>query len=274
MTIKAARNFIRVSAIAGLMAGSFAMSASAQDSNNEETYARLLQQIADVQAATDQKRLFLVKQQEQIASLRQQIDSADELKDSIRPLVVEMTAEIEKEMVKDIPFNYVERFARLDKLKEDLDSPEAPISSIFRQSMNLFDTEVIAGASVVSYNGQNPKTPGTRLAACDADINSTACSLPKAVKEQLPKDATKIQNQLLRDSVYDGYYLHFGRMSLIYLQYDSSEAWKWDKDAGDNGKGDWVAMKRADVLDARRAVRIARGESAPDVVLAPVEVGG
>jgi hypothetical protein len=272
VTIKAARKLMCVSALAGLMAGSFAFTAMGQDADAEKTYALLLQQIADVQASTDQKRLFLVQQEEQISSLKSQIASADDLKDSIRPMVVEKVAAIEKEMVKDVSFNYVERFSRLDRLKEDLDKPDAPIASVFRQLMNLYETEVIAGISVASYNGQNPVNPGTRLAACDADIKSTACDLPKAVKDAIGEDATKVENELLRESIYDGYYLHFGRLSLIYLQFDSSEAWKFDKEAGSNG--DWVEMDRSDVLDARRAVRIARGESAPDVVLAPIEIGG
>ncbi|RKQ70875.1 uncharacterized protein DUF3450 [Litorimonas taeanensis] len=269
MTIKATRKFMCVSALAAVMAGSFAFNAVSQESDLEATYASVLQQIADVQAATDQKRLYLKKQEEQIASLQSQIDSAGELKASIRPLVVEMTAEIEKEMIKDVPFQASERFARLDRLKEDLDKPDAPIASLFRQSMNIFDTEVVAGVSVASYNGNNPKNPGTRLAACDADITSTACDLPKSVKDALPVGATKIEGDYLRESVTDGYYLHFGRMSLIYLQFDSSEAWKWDQEAKD-----WVEMSRSDVLDSRRAVRIARGESAPNVVLAPIRVGG
>ncbi len=269
MILKAARKLLIGSAITGVMVSSFAFSATAQDSDPADVYAKLLQQIADVQASTDQKRLYLQVQEQEIESLRSQIASTDELKASVKPLVVKMTADIEKEMNKDVPFNPEERFNRLDKLKEDLASPDAPIGSLFRQAMNIYDIEVVAGASIASYNGNHPKTPGLRLAACDADLEGTACDLPKEVREALPRGATKIEDENLRENINDGYYVHFGRMALIYLQYDSSEGWRWDRDSND-----WVELSTGDLLDARRAVRIARGESAPGVVLAPIRVAG
>jgi len=271
VTIKAARKVLCAGAMTGLLVGAASLTAVAQDSNAEAVYAGVLEQIANVQAATDQKRLYLQTQENKIASLQEQIASVDEVKASIRPLVTKMAAEIEKEIVSDIPFNASERFARLDRLKEDLANANSSVPSLFRQSMNILDTEVVAGSSVVAYTGNNPipDRAGTRLAACDADITSTQCDLPKAIGDALPKDATTIEAPSLRESVYDGYYVHFGRMSMIYLQHDSSEGWRWDRDS--NG---WTEMGGSDVLDARRAVRIARGESAPNVVLAPVKVDG
>lgn len=271
MTIKAARKVLFAGAMTGILVSAASFTAFAQDSNAEATYANLLEQIANVQAATDQKRMYLQTQENQIASLRAQLESVDDVKSSIRPLVTKMAAEMEKEIVSDIPFNPVERFARLDRLKEDLANADSSVPSLFRQSMNILDTEVVAGSSVAAYNGAHPKSEraGSRLAACDVDITSLACDLPKAIKDALPEGATKIEADTLRESVYDGYYVHFGRMSLIYLQFDSSEGWRWDRDAND-----WVEMAGSDVLDARRAVRIARGESAPNVVLAPVRING
>lgn len=269
VTIKAARKVLLASAMTSILVGAASITAFAQDSDVETTYANLLEQIANVQSSTDQKRMFLQTQENQIASLREQIATVGEVKESVRPLVTKMAAEMEKEIVSDIPFNIAERYARLDRLKEDLANADSSIPSLFRQSMNILDTEVVAGSSIASYNGGHPKTPGLRLAACDEDITSLRCDLPKAIKDALPKDATKIEAETLRENVYDGYYVHFGRMSMIYLQHDSSEGWRWDRDAND-----WVEMGGSDVLDARRAVRIARGESAPNVVLAPVRVSG
>lgn len=267
VTFKAARKIVTVSLALSLLTASSTLTASAQDSDPAETYAKLLQQIADVKLATAQKELHLAKQEEQIVSLRTQIDTADELKASVKPLVVQMVAGAEKEMNKDVPFNIVERFARLDKLKEDLASPTASISSLFRQAMNIYDTEVVAGSAVASYNGNHPTTPGLRLAACDESLESAKCDLTDDFRGKLPREATRIEAQSLRDSLYDGYYVHFGRMALIYLQFDSSEGWRWDTQSSE-----WVEMSGGDVLDARRAVRIARGESAPGVVLAPIRV--
>jgi len=275
---KAARKLLMAGAALGLLTGGLAVTATAQDNSQDNavqtsdpaaTYSRLLQHITDLQASTDQRRLYLNRQQEQIAALEQQLASLDATKASVRPLVVEMAAEAEKEMIKDIPFKVVERFARLDRLKEDLSEEGAPISSLFRQAINLYDMEVIAGNSIEAYSGDHPTNPGTRLAACDEDLNSSDCSLPDEIREELPEGATQVERADLRDSINDGAYVHFGRLSLIYLQHDSSEAWRWDQPTEA-----WVEMSGSDVLDARRAVRIARGESAPGVILSPIRING
>ena len=62
----------------------------------------------------------------------------------------------------------------------------------------------------------------------------------------------------LKESIKDGSYLHYGRLAFIYVQHDSSEAWRYDKE-----QKAWVQLSGADVLNARRSVRIAKGESAP-----------
>ncbi len=288
MISKAALKMLYASAALGLMVGGSALTATAQDTTEDtaedatetvvpaapavdpaDAYSRVLQQIADTQASTDQRRLYLQKQQEQIAALRSQLASMDDTKAAIRPLVVEMAASVEKEMIQDVPFKVVERFARLDRLKEDLGDEAAPISSLFRQAINLYDIEVIAGNSIEAYSGDHPTEPGTRLAACDEDLNSSECDLPDELREELPEGATQVEREDLRDNLKDGAYVHFGRLSLIYLQHDSSEAWRWDKTTEA-----WVQMSGSDVLDARRAVRIARGESAPGVILSPIRIDG
>lgn len=275
---KAARKLLMAGAALGLVTSGLAVTATAQDNSQDNavqasdpaaTYSRLLQHISDLEMSTDQRRLYLSKQEEEIAALEQQIATLDATKAAVRPLVVEMAAEAEKEMVKDIPFKIVQRFARLDRLKEDLAEEGSPISSLFRQAMNLYELEVISGNSIEAYGGEHPTNPGTRLAACDEDLNSNDCDLPDEIREELPQDATRIERPDLRDSINDGAYVHFGRLSLIYLQHDSSEAWRWDQPTEA-----WVEMSGSDVLDARRAVRIARGESAPGVILSPIRING
>ena len=71
----------------------------------------------------------------------------------------------------------------------------------------------------------------------------------------------------LKEEIMDGAYLHYGRLALVYLEFDSSEAWRYDKEAKD-----WVELSGGDILDVRRAVRIARGQSAPGVLAAPVNL--
>ena len=282
MISKAARKVLFASAAVGLLTGGLALTATAQDKSQSsaqsdatqtndpaETYSKLLNHIEDLKTTTDQRRLYLKVQEDEISNLRQQLASLDETKASVLPLVVKMAADAEKEMVKDVPFKVVERFARLDRLKEDLAKEGAPISSLFRQAINLYSLEVQSGNSIEAYDGDHPKNPGTRLAACDEDINSSLCDLPKEIRRELPEGATKVERPDFRENLKDGAYVHFGRLSLIYLQHDSSEAWRWDQPTEA-----WVQLSGSEVLDARRAVRIARGESAPGVILSPIRING
>lgn len=275
---KAARKVLFASVTVGLMTGGLALTANAQDNSENAavqandpaaTYSELLKRIDDMQVNTDRQRLYLKTQEAEIASLRQQLASLDETKSSVRPIVVKAVADVEKEMVKDVPFKIVERFARLDRLKDDLANEDADITSLYRQAINLVGLEVQSGNSIEAYSGDHPMNPGTRLAACDENINSSLCDLPKEIRKELPEGATKVERPDFRENLKDGAYVHFGRLSLIYLQHDSSEAWRWDKTTEA-----WVEMSGSEVLDARRAVRIARGESAPGVILSPIRING
>jgi len=64
-----------------------------------------------------------------------------------------------------------------------------------------------------------------------------------------------------------GNYVHFGRLSFIYLDFDSREGFRWSKESDG-----WEPLAAGDILNARRSVRVARGESAPSVVTAPVKI--
>jgi len=142
-----------------------------------------------------------------------------------------------------------------------------------RKALNIYGIEVGYGNSVSAYVGNNPKTPGTRFAACEADESSKACGLTTDHKKKMGYDAEGNPTgngatvSDLKDELMDGAYLHYGRLALVYLEFDSSEAWRYDNEAKD-----WVELSGGDVLEVRRAVRIARGQSAPGVVAAPVNL--
>ena len=102
------------------------------------------------------------------------------------------------------------------------------------------------------------------MAACKEDLESPVCNLSTDQKKKIDGGLT-IDD--ISDSVKDGNYVHFGRLSYIYLDLDSREGFRWSKDT----KG-WEPLSSSDILNARKSVRIARGESAPGVVTAPIKV--
>lgn len=247
--------------------------ASAQESDAADRYAALLQQIADVKLATAQKEVYLSTQQQKIESMKAQIAGIPATTATIDPLLKKMAASIEDEINKDYPFRVAERFARLDDFRETLADPEASPGQKMRKALNIYSIEVGYGNTVGAYIGDNPKTPGTRFAACEQNESTKACGLTDDHKKKMgyDKEGNPTGNGAtvadLKEELKDGVYLHYGRLALVYLEFDSSQAWRYDKEAKD-----WEQLSGADVLEVRRAVRIARGQSAPGVLAAPINL--
>lgn len=260
--------------VVALMALASSFSAvSAQDTDAGDQYAVLLKQIADVKLATAQKEVYLNTQKQKIANIKAQIAAIPATTATIDPLLNKMAASIESEINKDYPFRVAERFARLDDFRETLADPEATPGQKMRKALNIYSIEVGYGNMVGAYVGDSPKSPGTRFAACEADESSKACGLTDDHKKKMgyDKDGKPTGNGAtvadLKEELKDGVYLHYGRLALVYLEFDSSQAWRYDKEAKD-----WEQLAGADILEVRRAVRIARGQSAPGVLAAPVNL--
>ncbi len=239
--------------------------AHAQDGDAAvDEYVALLNQIENVKLSTAQREIMASEQEAIMDRLRNQIAEVPETKSAVRGIVTEMVAEIEKVIVSDLPFRKEERFARLDRLRELLGKPDTLDSDLFRRAMTLYDIEANYGYTISAYTGDHPTSPGRRISACRESIEAPDCNLSKDQKEKL---AAGVTLDSISDTIRDGNYVHFGRLSYIYLDLDSREGLRWSKDA--NG---WEPLSASDIINARKSVRIARGESAPGVVTAPIKV--
>lgn len=268
-----ARKVMLAGAAALVMSTALAPNGLSQEADAGDKYAALLKQIEDVKLATAQKEVYINSQRQKIANLRAQIAGIPATSATVEPLLNKMAASIESEILSDYPFKIDERLIRLDKFRETLADQTATPGSKMRQALNIYGIEVGYGNSVAAYVGNNPMTPGTRYAACEADESSKACGLTEDHKKKMgyDKDGNKTGNGAtlsdLKEEILDGAYLHYGRLALVYLEFDSSEAWRYDKEAKS-----WTELSGGDILDVRRAVRIARGQSAPGVLAAPVNL--
>ncbi len=239
--------------------------ANAQDADvKAEQYSALLDQIQNVKLATAQREVMLASQTSEITNLREQIEAVPATKESIRGIVTRMTAEIEKIIESDLPFRKEERYARLDSLRQKLTDKSYGDADLYRRAITLYDIEANYGYAISAYTGDHPMSPGRRMAACVEDTESATCNLSNDQKKLLAAGATL---DSISDTVKDGNFVHFGRMSFIYLDLDSREGFRWSKEADA-----WEKLPSRDIINARRAVRIARGESAPGVVTAPIKM--
>jgi len=171
--------------------------------------------------------IFLQSQKSEIASLRRQLGTVEQIKQGMSPMMLKMAAEIEDSIKADMPFNLAERLARVDRMKNTLSDPNVSPAEQYRQVLNAFKIEVSYGQGIDSYEGMHPTKPGN------------------------------VVN-----------FLRFGRVSLIYMTKDESEVGRYNLDTKS-----WDILSGADALALRKAIRISRGEAAPDVVFAPVSVG-
>lgn len=261
MNFKTARKVFCLALLTTACAG-VAQAQSADAAVDE--YVAVLNQIENVKLSTAQREIMAAEQEATMDRLRAQIEVVPETKTAVRGIVTEMVAEIEKVIVSDLPFKKEERFARLDRLRELLGKSDTLDSDLFRRAMTLYDIEANYGYTISAYTGDHPTSPGRRLAACRESLESAVCNLST---DQMKKLEAGASLDSISDTIKDGNYVHFGRLSFIYLDLDSREGFRWSKDSSG-----WEPLSASDILNARKSVRIARGESAPGVVTAPIKV--
>ncbi len=286
MVIKrTSRNILRSMAIlGGIVSVSFGPAlAQSADEARIESYASILQEIANMKVSLDHQNVYLQTQEQRMRNLQSQIEQVEQTNKTINPMIDKMTVAIENEINTDIPFKAGERFSRLDSVKETVADAEATPVDKMRKLLSIYDIEVGYGQSLEAYDGDSPNVAGKRREACLADLNSSACAMDDELKdkietavealvdsevisrsddEAMARGAASISNE-----IFDGVYLRYGRLSLAYLSADDRENLRYDSDSKS-----WVDLPITKALEARRAVRIARGQSAPGVVTAPVVV--
>ncbi|MGB6228972.1 MAG: DUF3450 family protein [Litorimonas sp.] len=247
--------------------------AAAQDADapsavpTTQQYRAVLQEISDRRTTLAQREFYLAQQQAEIARLEAGVAEAagSSAREDLLPLIRDMVAGLERVMVADLPFRVERRFALLDDLRDDLRADDASTYDTFRRAMELAGLEVEYGLSVGSYVGQNPVNPGGRYAACVEDVESPACDLSDEQSVALETGALLDD---LRDQIYDGNYIHYGRLALLYLERDSSEGYRYNA-----GSESWEPLSNSELLGLRQNVRIARGESAISTMTAPIRIG-
>ena len=189
-------------------------------------YRAVLQQSDNIALFVAQQDIYLQSQKSEIASLKRQLGTVEQIKQGMSPMMLKMAIEIEDAIKSDMPFNLAERLARVDRMKNTLADPDVSPAEQYRQVLNAFKIEVSYGQGIDSYEGMHPTKPGN------------------------------VVN-----------FLRFGRVSLVYMTKDESEVGRYNIETQS-----WDILNGADALALRKAIRISKGEAAPDVVFAPVLV--
>lgn len=226
--------------------------AVAQSSGNEAAYSDLLQAIAAQKITLAHQQLYVTQQGVEISSLNAQIDGLDDWKADITPMLGKMTTGIAGLINSDYPFEMDRRGPRLQSLEGTINDSAVSVGDKYRKALNVYKLEVNYGQSMEAKKGNHPMNPTIRVGD------------DRWVKDE--NGEIKISKKTgLREAIFDGSYLRYGRLAYVYLQADSSQALRYDLDAKE-----WVDLPKNSIADIRRAVKIASGEAAPNVVKVPL----
>lgn len=122
-----------------------------QDLLNE--YRQVVDQTENLKVYNDYLASLVEDQQRGIESLQRQIDSIEETKQGIVPLMFRMIDSLDKFIDLDIPINLDERKARIDRLRSLMADSNVTVSEQFRQVVEAYLIENEYGTKIQSYQG-------------------------------------------------------------------------------------------------------------------------
>ncbi len=123
-------------------------------------YRAVLQQKDNIKLFVAQQDIFLQSQNAEIASLKRQLGTVEQIKQGMSPMMLKMAVAIEDSIEADMPFNLAERRARIERMKNTLADPDVSPAEQYRQVLNAFKIEVSYGQGIDSYEGTHPTKPG------------------------------------------------------------------------------------------------------------------
>ncbi|WP_137167698.1 DUF3450 domain-containing protein [Salinimonas lutimaris] len=154
-------------------------------------YRQTVDQTENLKVYNDYIASLVADQQRSIDSLQRQIDSIEQTKQGIVPLMFRMIDSLEKFVELDVPIHLEERRSRIQRLRDIMENSNVTVSEQFRQVIEAYLVEVEYGTKMSSYQGTIDNA-GTEVTV-------------------------------------DFYNL--GRTALLALSLDQNHAWVWDNDA-------------------------------------------
>ena len=129
------------------------------DDLDEETqdmldeYMRVRQQTERLEVYNDQVERLIRSQEDEMASLEEQIEEVEVVEREIYPLMIRMIENLERFIELDMPLELEEREERVAGLWDTMDRADVTVSEKFRQIMNAYQTEVEYGRTMAAYRG-------------------------------------------------------------------------------------------------------------------------
>jgi len=186
-------------------------------------YNAAVDQLAALRSYNQSMREIVGTQEEELASLRGQLEQVDAVGRSVTPLMLRMIAALESFIALDLPFLMEERTERLAELRSLMIRADVPVSEKYRLIMEAYQVEAEYGRTLEAY------------------------------RAPLPDSGETVD------------FLRFGRVALVYVSLDESEAGVWD-----NRTRSWKVLDPSQQEDVKQGLRIARKQIPPDLINLPL----
>jgi hypothetical protein len=154
-------------------------------------YRRVVDETEERTVYNDHLEGLVSDQQAEIDSLQEQIDSIEDTKRGVVPLMYRMIDTLEQFIELDVPINIVERRARVERLRSVMTRANVSVSEQFRLVLEAYEIENSYGATIRSHQSE-------------IDVNGTTVVVDK---------------------------FNLGRVALMALSLDQKSAWRWNNES-------------------------------------------
>ncbi|MBE0348806.1 DUF3450 domain-containing protein [Pseudoalteromonas sp. McH1-7] len=168
----------------------------------------------------------ITNQLEEMSAINTSMDQVSVIERQITPLMMRMITGLQQFVELDVPFLPKERAERITQLNNLMDRADISSSEKFRRVLEAYQVEVDYGRTIEAY---------TAL----LDVNGQEREVE---------------------------FLRIGRLELLYVTKDGSQAGFWNKDSQA-----FETLPDTNISQINKGIRIARKQLAPDMLTLPVQ---
>lgn len=184
-------------------------------------------QLRDLEAYNRYMQSLVADQQNELGKLNQQLEAVQETRQGLVPLMLQMQADLEQLVQDDIPLRREDRLARVAALKATLARADVSEAEKFRQLLQAYQIEAEYGSRLDHYSAE-------------------------LVLDGAPR----------RVDV-----LALGRVSLLAMTADRSQAWRWSAE-----HKQWQALDGQWLSPIAEALEMAADKKVPQLLNVPLSV--
>ncbi|MDN7123389.1 DUF3450 domain-containing protein [Pseudidiomarina terrestris] len=117
-------------------------------------YRGIVDEYEQLKVYNDHVQRLVDDQNAQLASLQRQIDSVEDTKQGVVPLMYKMIDALEQFVKLDIPIHRDSRLARVERLRDIMSNANVTTSEQFRQITEAYQAEMDYGSGLIAYEGK------------------------------------------------------------------------------------------------------------------------